>query len=70
MQGTDPIAFRKADRDNASMAAHKLQAFNSNAMTWKESIIAALGKAIFVKPFVEDPETGMTVRMAKYPPGS
>ena len=27
------------------------------------------GKTIFVKPFVEDPETGVTVRMAKYPAG-
>lgn len=51
------------------MTVQKLQAFDSNAMPWKESVIPALGKAIFVKPFVEDPETGVTVRMAKYPAG-
>ena len=51
---------------NTPMTDHKLQAFDSNAMAWKESVIPALGKAIFVKPFVEDPETGVTVRMAKY----
>ena len=47
------------------MSDHKLQVFDSKAMPWKESLLPALGKTIFVKPFVEDPETGVTVRMAK-----
>ena len=51
------------------MPDQKLHVFDTTSMPWKESFMPALGKAVFVKPFVEDPETGVTVRMAKYPAG-
>jgi quercetin dioxygenase-like cupin family protein len=38
-------------------------------MPWEERFIPELGKALFAKRFLEDPETGVTVRLVKYPAG-
>ncbi|HEY2009852.1 MAG TPA: hypothetical protein VGH23_12735 [Rhizomicrobium sp.] len=46
-----------------------LQIFNSRAMPWEECFIPELGKSLFAKRFLEDPETGVTVRLVKYPAG-
>jgi quercetin dioxygenase-like cupin family protein len=51
------------------MSAEKLQVFDANAMPWEERFVPELGKALFVKRFLEDPETGVTVRLVKYPAG-
>jgi len=51
------------------MSTDTLQVFDANAMAWEERFIPQLGKALFAKAFLEDPETGVTVRMVKYPAG-
>ena len=51
------------------MATQKLKVFNSQAMPWEERFIPELGKALFAKAFLEDPDTGVTVRLVKYPAG-
>ena len=51
------------------MSADKLQVFNSTTMPWEERFVPQLGKALFAKLFLEDPDTGVTVRMVKYPAG-
>ena len=47
----------------------KIQAFDSNTIPWEERFVPELGKALFAKQFLEDPDTGVTVRMVKYPAG-
>jgi hypothetical protein len=47
----------------------ELQVFDSTAMPWEERFVPELGKALFAKRFLEDPETGVTVRLVKYPAG-
>ena len=51
------------------MTTPKLQVFDSNTMPWEERFVPQLGKALFAKAFLEDPDTGVTVRMVKYPAG-
>ena len=51
------------------MSEHELQVFDSTAMPWEERFVPQLGKALFAKAFLEDPDTGVTVRMVKYPAG-
>ena len=51
------------------MSEHELQVFDANALPWVERLVPHIGKALFAKPFVEDPETGVTVRLVKYPAG-
>ena len=50
-------------------AKDTLQVFDSGAMPWEERFIPEIGKALFAKRFLEDPDTGVTVRMVKYPAG-
>jgi hypothetical protein len=45
----------------------KLQVFDSGAMPWEDRFIPELGKTLFAKRFLEDAETGVTVRLVKYP---
>jgi quercetin dioxygenase-like cupin family protein len=47
----------------------KLQVWDANAMPWTERVVPELGKALFAKFFLEDPDTGVTIRMVKYPAG-
>ena len=51
------------------MTSDTLQVFDSNAMPWEERFIPELGKALFAKRFLEDPDTGVTVRLVRYPAG-
>jgi len=44
----------------------ELQVFDSHAMPREERFSPELAKALFVKRFMEDPETGVTVRLVKY----
>ncbi len=52
------------------MSDPKLQVFDSRTMLWEDRFIPELGKTLFAKRFLEDPETGVTVRLVKYPAGS
>ncbi len=51
------------------MSDHELQVFDSTTIPWEERFVPQLGKALFAKAFLEDPDTGVTVRMVKYPAG-
>jgi quercetin dioxygenase-like cupin family protein len=44
-------------------------AINSNAMPWEERFNEKLGRALYRKNLVTDPETGMEIRLVKYPRG-
>jgi len=44
-------------------------AIDTNAMPWEERYQAALGKSNFRKLLVQDPDTGMEVRLVRYPAG-
>ena len=51
------------------MPADKLQVFDSKTIPWEERLVPQLDKALFAKLFLEDPDTGVTIRMVKYPAG-
>jgi len=51
------------------MSVDKLQVFDSRTIPWEERLVPQLGKALFAKFFMEDPDTGVTIRMVKYPAG-
>jgi quercetin dioxygenase-like cupin family protein len=46
-----------------------LQSFDSNDMPWEESYVEQLKMSIPVKEFIEDPETGVSVRKIRYTAG-
>jgi quercetin dioxygenase-like cupin family protein len=51
------------------MSTDKLKVIDANAMPWEERFVPQLGKALFAKLFMEDPDTGVLIRMVKYPAG-
>ena len=46
-----------------------LTAIDSNALAWEERFNEKLGRALFRKNLVSDAETGMEVRLVRYPAG-
>jgi quercetin dioxygenase-like cupin family protein len=42
---------------------------DTNTTPWQERFQEALGKAMFLKPLLQDPDTGMMIRMVRYPAG-
>ncbi|HZZ80869.1 MAG TPA: cupin domain-containing protein [Gemmataceae bacterium] len=44
-------------------------AVDTNAMPWEERFSDKIGKAIYRKEFFSEPETGMIVRLVRYPAG-
>ena len=44
-------------------------AVNANELEWTESLHERVGKPIFRKELFSDPETGMLVRLVRYPAG-
>ncbi|MDB5384792.1 MAG: conserved hypothetical protein RmlC-like cupins domain [Planctomycetaceae bacterium] len=44
-------------------------AINTNEVPWLERFNEKLGRALFRKELYEDPETGMFVRLVRYPAG-
>ena len=44
-------------------------AIDTNKLPWEEGFIEPTGRKIFRKTFFSDPETGMMVRIVKYPAG-
>lgn len=51
------------------MQPKKLIAVDSNAKPWEERFNEPTGKTMYRKELYIDPETGMEVRMVKYPAG-
>ena len=51
------------------MAESKLLAIDSNAEPWEERYNDFLGKMLYRKNLVTDPDTGMEIRIVKYPAG-
>jgi quercetin dioxygenase-like cupin family protein len=46
-----------------------LIAIDANALPWEERFNEKIGRALFRKSLVEDPDTGMEVRLVRYPAG-
>jgi quercetin dioxygenase-like cupin family protein len=44
-------------------------ALDTTAMPWDENFNAKIGRALFRKELFRDPETGMMVRLVRYPAG-
>jgi quercetin dioxygenase-like cupin family protein len=51
------------------MSESKFTAIDAAAMPWESRYNEALGKTLFRKNLFEDPETGMEIRLVKYPAG-
>lgn len=51
------------------MAQPELLAIDIQALPWEARFNAALGRTIYRKDLVQDPETGMEVRVVRYPAG-
>jgi len=57
------------NRDNEIMQTSQFLAIDTAALPWEERFNDKLGKALFRKELFSDPETGMLVRLVKYPAG-
>ena len=51
------------------MSATKLLAINTLEMPWEERFNERIGKALFRKNLYTDQETGMEIRLVRYPAG-
>jgi quercetin dioxygenase-like cupin family protein len=51
------------------MEPKKLLALDVNALPWEERRIELLGRTIYRKSLIEEPETGMEIRLVRYPAG-
>ena len=51
------------------MEQHKMIAIDTTSMPWEERYQAALGKSNFRKLLLQDPDTGMEIRLLRYPAG-
>ena len=51
------------------MAPSKLLAIDTRALPWEERFNEKIGRALYRKNLVEDPETGMEIRLVRYPAG-
>jgi quercetin dioxygenase-like cupin family protein len=49
--------------------ASQFLAVDTKELPWEERLIEALGKAVYRKEFFSDPDTGMLVRLVRYPAG-
>jgi quercetin dioxygenase-like cupin family protein len=59
----------KSKRQGDRMNTREMLAIDTNAMPWEERYQAALGKSNFRKLLLQDPDTGMEIRMVRYPAG-
>lgn len=51
------------------MDAQSVIAVDSRALPWEERFNEKLGRALYRKNLVTDPDTGMEVRLVRYPAG-
>src|SRR5262245_28314804 len=51
------------------MTTNQLVAINANDMPWEERFNERIGKALFRKDLYTDPESGMEIRLVRYPAG-
>jgi len=51
------------------MSQSKLIAINARSMLWEERFNDRIGRALFCKELYTDPETGVLVRLVRYPAG-
>src|SRR5512140_109978 len=51
------------------MAESKLVSIDAAALPWEERYNEFLGKTLYRKNLITDPETGMEIRIVKYPAG-
>jgi len=49
---------------------NKLIALDTNAMPWEERPNEKIGRSLYRKNLIEDPDTGMEVRLVRYPAGA
>ena len=54
--------------DNQRMPA-KLTAIDTRALPWEERFNEKIGASLYRKNLIEDPETGMEIRLVRYPAG-
>ena len=50
--------------------AGKLIAIDANALPWEERPNEKIGRSLYRKNLYEDPDTGMEVRLVRYPAGA
>ncbi|MEX2263332.1 MAG: cupin domain-containing protein [Bryobacteraceae bacterium] len=51
------------------MEPAKLIAIDTRALPWEERFNEKIGRALYRKNLLEDPETGMELRLVRYPAG-
>jgi len=51
------------------MDGKDLKAIDTHSMPWQERFNEQVGKALYRKDLIVDPETGMEVRLVRYPAG-
>lgn len=51
------------------MEKNEMMAIDTRALPWEERFNEKLGRALYRKNLVVDPETGMEVRLVRYPAG-
>jgi quercetin dioxygenase-like cupin family protein len=47
----------------------KLTAIDTRALPWEDRFNEKIGRALFRKNLIEDPDTGMEIRLVRYPAG-
>lgn len=51
------------------MEPQKMININTNDVPWEERFQEALGQTMFLKELLKDPDTGMIIRLVRYPAG-
>jgi quercetin dioxygenase-like cupin family protein len=51
------------------MEEQRVFAIDSTTLPWEERFIEKLGRSVYRKNLIEDPETGMEIRVVRYPAG-
>lgn len=49
--------------------AHGITALDTGSLPWEERFNERIGRALYRKNLIEDPDTGMEVRIVRYPAG-
>jgi hypothetical protein len=52
------------------MPEDKLTVIDANALPWEERPNQKIGRSLYRKNLIEDPDTGMEVRLVRYPAGA